>query len=70
MSPRNPGRPRIAHVFHGSVEMKSCNVCASLKQLDEFHKNKSRWDGLMPQCKSCVKVKNRANVRQTSETNK
>ena len=35
--------------------MKICNKCKTTKYEDEFHRNKSKPDGLQTQCKSCTK---------------
>jgi len=35
---------------------KTCTKCQTDKGLDEFNKDKSRADGLFPQCKACVRV--------------
>ena len=33
--------------------MKKCYKCSKNKDLTEFHKDKSRWDGKKPLCKEC-----------------
>ena len=38
-------------------ECKTCTVCCQEKLIGEFSKDKQKWDGLYPQCKSCVKIK-------------
>jgi len=37
--------------------MKVCNVCNKLKNIEEFHKDKTRKDGRKYVCKSCLNVK-------------
>lgn len=39
--------------------MKQCNVCKEFKPLSDFHKNKSRPDGLRYSCKNCTNKRNR-----------
>lgn len=34
----------------------TCSKCKSLKSVEEFGANKSRWDGLHPTCKECRKI--------------
>ena len=41
--------------------MKTCHKCYSSKSPDEFHKDKSRSDGLSDRCKLCVKEYQAAN---------
>lgn len=38
--------------------MKNCNKCQKLLNLDSFHKNKTKPDGLADYCKSCRKAYN------------
>jgi hypothetical protein len=46
----------IPHVMRGGVEYKSCGgKCGSLKPLDQFGEDKTRWDGLNTKCKECRK---------------
>lgn len=49
--------------------MKKCSTCREDKELSEFHKNKSRGDGLSQRCKHCAReavrkhyIKNREKV--------
>ncbi len=35
--------------------MKKCNKCFKEKELNYFHKDKSKKDGLRPTCKECIK---------------
>ena len=36
---------------------KKCNICGSMKQLDDFYKDKNAPDGRMRRCKDCHKTK-------------
>ena len=36
---------------------KRCCICGLVKTVDEFHKNKSKKDGIQDLCKECRKVK-------------
>lgn len=38
--------------------MKNCSYCKKEKSLEEFHREKSKKDGLASYCKSCNKLKN------------
>lgn len=40
--------------------MKKCYMCQLIKSFDEFHKDKSRYDGLNHRCKDCNRI-HRAN---------
>ena len=35
--------------------MKTCTKCGEIKPLNEYHKDKRRKDGKVPQCKVCVR---------------
>jgi len=35
-------------------QRKTCALCGQEKQTDDFHKNKSKSDGLDSRCKKCV----------------
>jgi hypothetical protein len=43
------------------MENKLCNCCKILKTVDNFHKNKSKKDGLQEHCKDCRKLKSKEN---------
>lgn len=45
---------------------KTCSKCGDTKPLDEFHRNKSRRDGLNHWCKPC----NRGHVRRYAQDNR
>jgi len=34
--------------------MKHCPSCKKIKEINEFHKNKTRYDGLQTHCKNCL----------------
>lgn len=40
--------------------MKKCKACGADKPLGEFHSNRTRKDGLAPDCKSCANAARRA----------
>ena len=42
-------------------EMKRCYHCGEHKLLSEFHKDRTRKDGLSNMCKTCIKNKNKQN---------
>ena len=39
--------------------MKKCTECQIEKEESEFHKDRSRYDGLDSRCKECKKIRNR-----------
>lgn len=40
-----------------SVDLqKKCAKCQEVKSLNNFHKQSSRFDGLNPYCKICIKI--------------
>lgn len=59
--------------------MKKCYKCNQIKDSSDFYKNKSKWDGLCTECKTCqkthwtspkgkrVKQKSNQKYRQTPE---
>ena len=49
------------------LALKFCGGCHEPKPVSEFHKNKSRKDGLATQCKVCVKVHTRRNYDKNKE---
>lgn len=52
--------------FINKSDFKKCHKCKEFKLKTEFSNNKSKWDGLQTECKSCdyenTKKNNRANV--------
>lgn len=48
------------------MRTKACCRCRAEKPIEEFGKNSSRKDGLSPECRVCVKERNRA-ARNSSE---
>lgn len=44
--------------------MKLCKKCGTEKSLENFHKDKSRSDGLFPWCKDCVSVSSKAGYKK------
>lgn len=46
------------HVVVDNIEYKRCGCCHKLLPIYEFHKDKSRKDGLSNSCKECTKEKN------------
>lgn len=49
---------------------KRCCICGLVKTVDEFHKNKSKKDGIQDLCKECRKVKSEKNKSIVSEYKK
>lgn len=47
--------------------MKTCNKCGIQKDLDAFHKNKNKPDGLSGNCKECQKAYNATHYKKTPE---
>ena len=58
MFPENKAMPRKEHRFEEGVEQKHCK-CDTWKPLNEFGKNKSKWDGLQGMCKECKITENK-----------
>jgi len=50
---------RKEHIFINDIELKECSKCKELKSLHLFRKDKGKWDGLYPYCKSCASVKDK-----------
>ena len=44
---------RKEHIFIDGIEYKECSRCKELKQLNEYRKDNSKWDGLHGFCKVC-----------------
>ena len=40
----------------GEIMAKICSTCKKEKNIDEFHKNKTKKDGMAYQCKACKKL--------------
>ena len=49
---------------------KRCSKCGEVKDLSAFEKDKSRKDGLHPQCKGCKKAYQKANADKIAEYKK
>lgn len=47
--------------------MKTCSKCKIEKEVTEFNKDKSKIDGLRPDCKSCLKEYRQANKERIKE---
>ncbi len=45
---------------HEPMLIKQCSKCGETKPIGEFHRNRSRWDRLHPQCKMCAKERGSA----------
>ena len=67
----------MKQVIHdkGSLFVKQCTNCHMKKEAANFHKDKSKKDGLHPQCKTCWKLrkqdyyaKNKLKIMQTQRT--
>ncbi len=50
--------------------MKRCYKCEKTKPKAEFHKNKSKKNGLQRECKACVKQYKQENFEKTAEYDK
>jgi hypothetical protein len=50
--------------------MKTCKKCNTSKVLDDFHKDKTTYDGLTSKCKSCKKQYNIDNKEYISDRHK
>ena len=47
---------RILHRFaYGGIELKRCSKCKRWLVVDQFTKNKSKWDGKQDACRRCLK---------------
>jgi len=49
---------------------KICNTCMIEKSTDEFYKDKTKWDGFIPQCKKCIKEYRLANHEKIKKQNR
>ena len=52
------------------METKKCGSCGIIKCSNDFHKNKSKKDGLQEFCKVCRKLKAEQNKETRSEYRK
>lgn len=52
------------------MDNKKCGICGLVKVVDEFHKNKSKKDGLQDVCKECRKLNSEKNKSKISEYKK
>jgi len=52
------------------MKTKTCSKCKETKDVGEFHKNKTRKDGLKVYCKSCIKAYKEANKEEIAEYQK
>ena len=50
--------------------MKHCNNCDTTKSIDDFHKNKTTYDGRVAKCKECLKADNKAYRESHPDYNK
>jgi len=46
--------------FMTKTDTKHCTKCETTKTVDQFHRDRSKKDGLQTQCKTCVKAKQKA----------
>lgn len=53
-----------------TVETKHCNKCDAIKDLDQFHKDKSKSDGLSSWCIDCKKEYREQHFEHLQEVNK
>ena len=52
------------------MDSKRCCICRLVKGVDEFHKNKSKKDGIQDLCKECRKLNSEKNKSKFSEYKK
>ena len=45
---------RKEHIIENDIEKKHCPTCDKLKELNEFNKQSSSWDGLGRMCRECT----------------
>lgn len=50
-----------------SSQLKKCSKCQETIQIEYFHSNKSKSDGLSTECKSCCIVNNRTSYNNNKE---
>jgi hypothetical protein len=49
------------------MKTKTCSKCKQTKDIGEFHKNKSKKDGLRSKCKSCFAEQKKAHYQENKE---
>lgn len=54
-------------LFATIVCMKICYKCKQAKSLDEFHKNKTKPDGLSNKCRACMKSYQKEHYRRNAD---
>lgn len=62
-----PAKHRVLHKTKKSVVGKECCTCKNWKQLSDFNKQKSHWDGLRNDCKSCLVKYRKVNRRKIQD---
>ena len=53
-----------------NMRTKLCSCCGLIKNVDEFHKNKTKKDGLQDHCKVCRNIKSQQNKDKRKEYRK
>lgn len=53
-----------------NMKTKLCNCCGQIKSTEEFHKNKTKKDGLQDHCKVCRNLKSKLNRENRKEYRK
>lgn len=59
---------RKHHISINNIEYKECYKCKDNKPLDQFYKDKNRWDGLASGCKTCNNILNKAQRTESKLT--
>lgn len=55
---------RKEHIIIDEIEYKECSRCKKLKQLSDYYKDKTNWDGLYGFCKECSSEKDKKIYRK------
>ena len=55
------------HELNGSIPSKACNKCQQIKQLIDFYKDKSKYDGYLTQCKNCDNTRQKEYNKQNTD---
>ena len=61
---------RIKHYIIDEIAHKRCSKCNEWLTLDNFYKNKRRWDGLCHRCKKCKAKKDKKYQKKYQRTEK